>query len=214
MWVLFILSVSAVAIAFAKLYQFRVSDLGELKKLPEVISKARGGDFKGARDILSQSPSPVARVAESALSAVATPGLTIESINAEVQRVGTQEIRNIESWLRPLASISQLAPLIGLLGTIFGMITSFQAMETATSVNPALLAGGIWEALLTTAFGLLIAIPCMAMYHYLEGEVDKVKAYMRSAATQLLVQFGPRHNPSLLEGDNLSAQELRDQYGV
>jgi biopolymer transport protein ExbB len=112
-------------------------------------------------------------------------------IEAEVSRVGSAEIRNLESWLRGLSGIAHLSPLLGLLGTVMGMITAFIRLEEAGSkVNPSILAGGIWEALLTTAFGLIIAIPAMAAFYYLEGEVDRVRAAMKDVSVRVLLHFG------------------------
>ena len=87
--------------------------------------------------------------------------------------------------------IANLSPLLGLLGTVMGMIGAFAQLEGAgTKVDPALLAGGIWEALLTTAFGLSVAIPSLAAYYILEGQVDNVRANMKDAATRVLGAYG------------------------
>ena len=76
--------------------------------------------------------------------------------------------------------ISNIAPLLGLLGTVIGMITAFSKLEESGSrVDPAILAGGIWEALLTTAFGLIVAIPALAAFYWLDGRVDNVREDMR-----------------------------------
>lgn len=192
MFALLALSVAATAIVIAKFYQFSRTNLNELDSLQQVLSLARAEKITEAQKLLAQSNSPVARVAEAAIGAVFTPGLAIDNIEAEIKRVGSEELRNLESWLRALSSIAQLSPFVGLLGTIFGMIEAFRALEQASKVNPALLAGGIWQALLTTAFGLLIAIPALAFYQYFEGRVDNVKALMSDAATRVLVAFGPR----------------------
>ena len=81
--------------------------------------------------------------------------------------------------------ISNIAPLLGLLGTVIGMINAFSKLEEAGSrVDPAILAGGIWEALLTTAFGLIVAIPALAAFYWLDGRVDKAREDMRHLIIQ------------------------------
>ena len=108
-------------------------------------------------------------------------------IETEVGRVGTREIKNLERYLRGLEVIANLSPLLGLLGTVLGMIKAFARLETAgTNVDPAILAGGIWEALLTTAFGLSVAIPTLAAFYLLEGKVASCRSLLEDSATRAL----------------------------
>ena len=89
--------------------------------------------------------------------------------------------------MRGLEVIASLSPLLGLLGTVLGMIKAFVRLESAgTKVDPAILAGGIWEALLTTAFGLSVAIPALAAFYILEGQVENVRAQMKDASIRVL----------------------------
>jgi biopolymer transport protein ExbB len=112
-------------------------------------------------------------------------------VEAEVGRVGSAEIRKLESYLRGLSAIAHLSPLLGLFGTVTGMIRAFmKVQEAGARVDASLLAGGIWEALLTTAFGLAVALPAMAAYYYLEGEVDQARGTMKDVSVRILVHFG------------------------
>jgi biopolymer transport protein ExbB len=123
----------------------------------------------------------------------------------------------LESWLRALSSVAHLSPLLGLLGTVLGMITSFRRIEQAGSaVDPAVLSGGIWEALLTTAFGLTIAIPSMAAFYFLEGEVDRVRATMKDTTSRVLLAAGKISEPQPAGGVALTdtAASERESYGV
>ena len=191
MLVLLALSVLATAIILLKLFQFYRSGLRRLGFVEQAISALRHGDNERVLRDLQSQPSPVARVLESAIHCGADPAMKINDIEAEVSRVGSAQIRNLESWLRGLSSIAHLSPLLGLLGTVTGMITAFMRLEEAGSrVDPSILSGGIWEALLTTAFGLTVAIPAMAAFYYLEGEVDQVRAAMKDASIRVLRHFG------------------------
>lgn len=97
-----------------------------------------------------------------------------------LSQVGAQELEKLEKHLSALGVISHISPLLGLFGTVVGMIKVFIAVEQVGGpVDPGLLAGGIWEALLTTAAGLAVAIPTLVMYHYLEGRVSHIYRRMK-----------------------------------
>jgi len=191
MYVLLLMSILATAIIFLKLYQFYRSGLRKIEFIDTTVSELTQGDYRQVVEDLQKQPNPVARVLESAVSFGAVPAMSREDVEAEVSRVGSAQIRNLESWLRGLSSIAHLSPLLGLLGTVTGMIAAFMNLQEAGSrVDPSILSGGIWEALLTTAFGLAVAIPAMAAFYYLEGEVDYVRAAMKDASIQVLRHFG------------------------
>ena len=196
MMVLLAMSVLAVAIILLKLFQFFRSGLRRSAFVEPVMTALDRDSNDEALALLKAQTSPVARVMESALVCGADQHMAIKEIEAEVSRVGSAQIRNLESWLRGLSAIAHLSPLLGLLGTVTGMIVAFMRLEEAGSrVDPSILSGGIWEALLTTAFGLTVAIPAMAAFYYLEGEVDQVRATMKDATIRILVHFGksPSH---------------------
>lgn len=214
MYVLLVLSVLALAIAMAKGWHFvRMGFRRDGGAIEAAIATAVQGDVEAARSALADCSSPVARVAEVTLRLVAAEGLSAEAAGVEIQRVGTAEIRALETWLRGLTAIAHLSPLLGLLGTIFGMIEAFRQIEQAgRHVSPALLAGGIWEALLTTAFGLLVAIPATAAFFFFEGEVDNVRAAMKDAVARLTTRFAAsgQADPSELPHSRVAGES----YGV
>lgn len=107
----------------------------------------------------------------------------------EVLRYGSDVLFRLRRGLRPLEVIGSLAPLLGLLGTVLGMIKAFQQLEAAgNKVNPAILSGGIWEALLTTAVGLCVAIPVVALLNWLERRIDHLAHDMDNTVTQVFTQ--------------------------
>jgi biopolymer transport protein ExbB len=88
--------------------------------------------------------------------------------------------------LRPLEVIANLSPLLGLMGTVLGMISAFQNMEGAgNQVDPSVLSGGIWQALLTTAVGLAVAIPVVAAYNWLDRKVERISSRMNNKVTRV-----------------------------
>ena len=100
---------------------------------------------------------------------------------------GNRAVDALEKHLRGLSVIAQSAPLLGLLGTVIGMIEAFiRIEEVGGEVNVSTLAGGIWEALLTTAFGLIVAIPALFAYHFFETKVDRYAGLIRDTGERLV----------------------------
>jgi biopolymer transport protein ExbB len=212
MIVLLILSILAVTIILLKLFQFARSGLRRLSFVEDVLSLVKQGNFNKALEKLKQQKTPVAKVMACAIECGKDPTMTTKDVEAEISRVGSIEIRELESWLRGLSSIAHLSPLLGLLGTVTGMIAAFMNLEAAGSrVDPSILSGGIWEALLTTAFGLTVAIPAMAAFYYLEGEVDNVRSSMKDVSILVLRHFG---KTPLSTTDNDSNKIEDESYGV
>ncbi len=180
MYVLLLMSVSSLAIILLKLLQFW--RLGESRTgLMELVAT---GSTHEIRRRLAHSRHPAARVVETALD---TGHLPRELQEAEIDRVGSVEIRSLETYIRTLEVVANLSPLVGLLGTVIGMIKAFGRLEEAGArVDPSQLAGGIWEALLTTAFGLIVAIPALGAVHYLERKIDGIRALMRDVAARVI----------------------------
>lgn len=106
----------------------------------------------------------------------------------ELSVVGTRQVREIEKGLSWLGLLATIAPLLGLTGTVTGMIKAFMVIANSASVNPSMLAGGIWEALITTAAGLLVAIPIHIGHHYLEKQADDIAFILKEIAISLYMK--------------------------
>ncbi|MEW5692139.1 MAG: MotA/TolQ/ExbB proton channel family protein [Candidatus Hydrogenedentota bacterium] len=103
----------------------------------------------------------------------------------EILKTGSQKVRLLEKNLRGLAVIANVTPLLGLLGTVFGMIKAFIVIQNlGGGVDASVLAGGIWEALLTTAAGLSVAIPTSLFYHYFEGKADGIAILIKETVRE------------------------------
>jgi len=127
-----------------------------------------------------------ARFVAGAIDARALP---VALAREEVARLAAREITSMRAGLRPLELIVTIAPLIGLLGTVLGMIEAFQALQTSGGqADPSVLAGGIWEALLTTAAGMAVAIPAAVALSWFEGIAERVQTDMEDMATRLFTQ--------------------------
>ncbi len=181
------LSVLALAISALKLGQFVRARLWSRGWLPEALDAARMGAGERALALTRARSGPLPRVLACAIRGRMEGELGEDALREEVERVATAELAALESNLRGLETIAVLAPLLGLLGTVMGMIQAFIELEEAGSrVEPALLAGGIWEALLTTAVGLTVAIPTTAVLAWLESQVARTRRRMEDAVTRVL----------------------------
>ena len=192
MAVLLLVSIAALTIILVKFFQFSRAKLKRTAFVDPVIAALRRGERDAVLAALNNETHPVARVMETAIITGRNVHMSSEDREAEISRVGGAEIRNLETYLRGLEVIANLSPLMGLLGTVLGMIGAFAKLEAAgAKVDPALLAGGIWEALLTTAFGLVIAIPALAAYYMFEGQVESVRVAMKDAVVRVMTVVAP-----------------------
>ncbi len=130
-----------------------------------------------------KTPSPVARVLWAGLQKY---GQDKEEIKEAIEEASTREIPQLERGLRLMAIIAYISPLLGLLGTVLGMIESFGVVQAGGIGQPRLLAGGISQALITTASGLIVAIPTLVAHYYLETQVDSLINEMEEISTELI----------------------------
>lgn len=183
--VLAAMSVFALAVILLKAWQFGALRLGARGPLEAGLARLAEGRTDAARDILAGTRNPIARVLE---VAVAHAGARMEDalVREEVERVASRQLEGLRSHFRTLEVIGMLSPLLGLFGTVLGMIEVFRQLELAGSrVDPSLLSGGIWEALLTTGMGLAVAIPTVAALNWLERRVERLGYAMEDCATRL-----------------------------
>jgi biopolymer transport protein ExbB len=183
MWVLLGFSIVAVAVIAERALVYLRYGLHADAWFERLLGEVRAGRADAALGMAALSPHPVARVAEEYLRNLDRPARTRRD---NVGRRGTLVLEGVERHLRLLAAIAHLAPLVGLLGTVTGMVTAFAQIQVLQgAARPADLAGGIWEALLTTVFGLLVAIPSMAAFHGFESHADKIARRMEMAVSAL-----------------------------
>ena len=176
MFILLGFSIFAFAIIFIKLIQFFSAALTKTNKIEEVLSKLNGSNAKKLLSEIQKIKSPLARIIEVVIVTKGDRRFDKESRQAEISRIISLEVRTLENYLGGLEVVASISPLLGLFGTVLGMIKAFLNLEKAGSqIDPALLAGGIWEALLTTAFGLAIAIPALTAYHLFENKIDNTR---------------------------------------
>ncbi|MEO1722892.1 MAG: MotA/TolQ/ExbB proton channel family protein [Pseudomonadota bacterium] len=206
--ILGVMSVFALAIVIAKLIQFaaaRVSDRRSAREALALYRAGRAGDaFARARD----SKNPAARVLTLAMEGQAR-GLPEPNIREDCYAEAQTSVEALRGWMRPLEVIASLAPLLGLFGTVLGMIEAFSQLEAAGSqVDPAILSGGIWVALLTTAVGLAVAIPVVAAVNWFERRVERVEHDIDTGLASLFATGWPTDD-ALSTARNQAAERER-----
>ncbi|ESR23887.1 MotA/TolQ/ExbB proton channel family protein [Lutibaculum baratangense] len=186
------LSVIGLAVIFAKMWQFARVGGRNRRRVERAVYAWDEGRFTEAARALRTVNGPLANVVSTAMDGVLErhdPALVRE----QVEQAALNELASLRSFLRILEAIAQAAPLLGLLGTVLGMIEAFQTLESAgAQVDPSALAGGIWVALLTTAVGLSVAIPAALSLYWFDGSIEREKRLMESLSSQVMTAAGSR----------------------
>ena len=187
-WVLLGLSVLATTLVLVKLWRFSRLGVGARRDAAAMLAAYKAGDAGAALARARRAKGPLADVLARAIRGQQR-GVPEDKIREEVLRRGRDVLEQLRSGFRILEVIAALAPLLGLFGTVLGMIEAFRQLEAAgDQVDPALLSGGIWQALLTTAVGLAVAMPVVAVLNWLERRVDHLAHAMDSHVTQVFTE--------------------------
>ncbi len=182
MWPIILCSIAAIAIVAERLWTLhpqRVMPRGLLQKVWQLVENNQIND-----KVISalQQNSPLGRVLAAGLANRHRPR---EVMMERLEDTGRHVVHELERFLNTLGTIASVAPLLGLLGTVTGIIKAFNAITQGGMGDPRMLSGGISEALITTAAGLLVAIPALIAYRYLRGRVDRIVIDMEKDAIQL-----------------------------
>jgi biopolymer transport protein ExbB len=184
-WILLLMSLAAVSIMLIKIWQFSKLKPERRTSIDKSLSLWHKGETTPAKLMLNGKYS-VEKVALVAMRGLTDNTIDKTLLKEELNRVATLKLEQLRTYLRPLEVIATLSPLLGLLGTVIGMIMAFQQMAAAgNQVDPSVLSGGIWQALLTTAVGLTVAIPVVAVHTWLERKIERVASLMNDVVTQL-----------------------------
>ncbi|WP_242603180.1 MotA/TolQ/ExbB proton channel family protein [Marinomonas sp. MED121] len=189
-WILCLFSAFALTIIFLKSWQFVSLRAESNKDVKLALSHWRKVHPEQAIESL-KTKRPVSDVVAYAMTELSKSDYDLALVKEEIERLADEKIQALKAYLRPLEVVATLSPLLGLLGTVLGMIVAFQNMESAGSqVDPSVLSGGIWQALLTTAVGLAVAIPVVAMHALFERKVERIIFLMSDSVTQVFTHKG------------------------
>ena len=190
-------SIFGLAVIIDRLRAFRAAgnDFEMLRK--NVRGKLDQGDVAGAMELASNAKGPVAATLLTGLNRfvkLAGRGRANEEAAASaiksMEEYAPKAMRPLENRLNLLVLVAAIAPLLGMTGTVTGMITSFDVMASSAGLDPGAVAGGIGEALITTAAGLLIAMPCSVFYNIFTRKVDDMTASIDTGLTDMMETVG------------------------
>ncbi len=181
--ILLILSIIAFYIFIERYLTIKKAGRIDENFMNNIRTNVAAGNIAAAKALCQTTDSPVARMVEKGIMRIGKP---LRDIDAAIENVGNLEIFKLEKNLSRLASIAGAAPMIGFFGTVTGMILAFYRMATEQNVTPDVLAGGIYQALITTAFGLAIGIFAFVGYNILVASVDKVVFEMEKTTVEFM----------------------------
>jgi biopolymer transport protein ExbB len=180
---LIILSIIATYIFFERWLTIKKAGRVDDQFINNIRSSVQAGNIEGAKALCATTNTPTSRMVEKGIMRIGKP---LKDIDAAIENVGNLEIFKLEKNLSTLASIAGAAPMIGFFGTVTGMIQAFYTMSAEDNVSPTALAGGIYQALLTTAFGLFVGIIAFVGYNLLVASVEKVVFKMERTTMEFM----------------------------
>lgn len=190
MWPIIACSVVALAISFERLWAYRKQRVLPDHLLAQIWQLYRSNELSAEHIQTVRGGSPLGQILAAGLTNMRH---SREVMKEAIEEEGRQVVHELEKYLNALGTIASITPLLGLLGTVIGMIKVFTAITTAGVGNPAELAEGISEALITTAAGLSVAIPSLSFHRYLTGKVDELAVAMEEQAVKMVeVMHGER----------------------
>jgi biopolymer transport protein ExbB len=183
-WVIVATSGVALAVFLERLLQFHRDQIDSTQFLNGVRNVLKRDNIVEALAICDATPGPVPRLVK---TAILNRERGREAVREALEDAGSWEVPRLEEKLNLLATIAQIAPLLGLLGTVLGFMTVFRAVQDAgLNAHVGLLAQGIWQALICTAAGLAVSIPSYAGYNYLVGRVNTIVLDMEQISSEIL----------------------------
>jgi len=187
MWPILLGSIFALAIILEKLFYLHKIKIDTQDFLGRILNKIKHHQIKEALAICDNTRNPISNILK---AGILKYDRSRDQIKESIEDASLYEIPKLEKNLSLLATIAHISPLLGLLGTVTGMVRCFQSIQAKATtfhpVSPGDLAGGIWEALLTTVAGLIVAIPVYVAYNYLVGRINNFILEMEKASTELV----------------------------
>lgn len=180
-------SIIAMAIVIERFYHLYRAKIDTKAFMEDVTASLKRNKIVEAIDKCEKMPGPIAHIMK---AGIIKHDHSKQEIRQAIEDAGLHEVPRLEKRLGALATIAHISPLLGLLGTVTGMVRCFQVIQAKATVlnpiSPGDLAGGIWEALITTVAGLVVAIPTLVAYNFLVSHVDSFVLDMETSATDLI----------------------------
>jgi biopolymer transport protein ExbB len=203
MWAILACSIVALTVIIDRYIVLRKAKINVPAFMVRIRGMIKKKDISGAISYCMEEKSPIANIIRRGLKKFR---LGHERVKEAIENAGKQEISKLEKGLIVLASVAGIAPLLGFLGTVTGMIQAFMTIEDLQgAANPSDLAGGIWQALLTTAFGLIVGIPALAFYNYFLSAVKKTVGDMETVANDVV---------DIIQDNSATSQDIEEEIEI
>ncbi|MDE3057995.1 MAG: MotA/TolQ/ExbB proton channel family protein [Bacteroidota bacterium] len=203
MWPILLCSIIAVVIIVERFLTLRKAKVDPKQLMMKIRSTLSRGDLLGAINACTQVDAPVAKILKEGIAKYKDGH---EAVREAVENAGKEQVNELEKRLDWLANIAGVAPMLGFLGTVTGMIAAFRTIERlGGNVNPGNLASGIWEAMLTTAFGLIVGIPALGFYNYFVGRVGRFVFQIEQSVEEFLDMVKAGIVPDASQGEKSAA---------
>ena len=186
MWPILITLLAGLAISAERMYSLLMSSIDAHKFFDEISEKIKGGDVEEAVHLCDSTQGPVAKVFHAGLI---RRHRGLSEVEKAIQNAGPMEMAFLEKNMIWLNAVVTIAPMIGFTGTVVGMVSAFDAIKAANDISPAVVAGGISQALLTTAFGLIVAMIIQVLQNYFVSRIDKLVLDMEEQSIRLVDQL-------------------------
>ena len=198
MWVLAGISIFALAMVFFFMATLRANAIAPRTLLGDIIEKIRSNELNEVRRVCDRRPCPLSAVVLAALDCLRNvPQCDITLLRDSAESEGARQAEAIQGQTEFLLDIATIAPLLGLLGTVLGMLTAFGSVASdVASAKPVVLATGVSQAIITTIFGLVVAIPCMAFYAWFRRRAARQISNLEAATSEVITSIVGMGNKS------------------
>ena len=189
LWIIFLLSIILLAIIFYKLAHLMKLGVWNSKRIRLILDAWKANNIEYLRKVFLDTNGIREALAKKTILSIIDEALAENSAREECESVARNSLHQANKGLRTIELISHIAPLLGLLGTVLGMIEAFQRLqESGNEADPSILAGGIWEALLTTAAGMAVAIVATVSLSFFDNIIDRLRNDLEDLATQIFTR--------------------------
>ncbi|MDD2599057.1 MAG: MotA/TolQ/ExbB proton channel family protein [Kiritimatiellae bacterium] len=205
MWILAALSIFALALAIYFMTALRSGAIVPRELISDILGRIRSNDLSEARRLSERHPCPFSAVVLSALDCLRNaPDCDVHLLRGAAEAEGARQAESIQGQTQLLLDISTIAPLLGLLGTVLGMLKAFSSVaHDVASAKPVVLAAGVSQAIVTTIFGLIVAIPCMAFYAWFRRRASRQISNLEAATSEVMTSIiGISSKVAVAEKDN------------
>lgn len=183
--------VIGLAFCIERIIYLSLSEINAKKLMQDIDAKVKAGDVEGAKDLCRNTRGPVASICYQGLMRIDD---TLEDIERSVASYGTVQVANLEKGCSWITLFIAMAPSLGFLGTVIGMVMAFDQIQQAGDISPTIVASGMKVALITTIFGIIVALVLQVFYNYILSKIEHITSQMEESAISLMDILSEQRN--------------------